>query len=180
MNDRRPALFFDRDGVVNMRLVDDYVRDPGQLRLLPDIGEALRIARELGYVPVLVTNQQGIARQLMTERDLGAIHATMQERLRASAGTGFEAIYVCPHHADDRCDCRKPMPGMLLRAADELGLDLQRSWMIGDSPSDVEAGRRAGCMTAWLGTGEAPAGADIAAVHLREVMAVISRRAASP
>lgn len=153
----RRALFFDRDGVVNRRRVDDYVKRWEEFELLDGVADVLRQARAAGFVAILVTNQRGIARGLMTEEDLAAIHEGMQREL-AGAG-GFDAIYYCPHERDAGCSCRKPLPGMLFEAASEHDLDLASSWMIGDSESDVAAGRAAGCRTVLI----APAGTDSAA-----------------
>lgn len=123
----RRAVFFDRDGIVNRRRVDDYVKRWEEFEFLPEIFAILPRVHEAGYIAVLVTNQRGIARGLMTEEALGEIHRTMQGRLRERTGAGFDAIYYCPHERDAECDCRKPLPGMLLEAAREL-------WSPSDSP----------------------------------------------
>ena len=146
--DLRPAVFFDRDGT----LVEDipYLSDPAKLRLLPATAPALRRLREAGRACVLVTNQSGVGRGLITARQLHEIHAALGRQLQA-AGAAFDGIYYCPHapSSDDRTAIehpdRKPGPGMLQRAARDLGLDLARSWMIGDQLSDMLAGRNAGC-----------------------------------
>ena len=170
MNSSQRAIFFDRDGVVNVRLVSDYVRSVDQMILIPDIVEALRGTEALGFRPILVTNQRGIARGLMSDDDLHEIHRWLQQELSRRAAPGFDAIYYCPHGADDGCECRKPRPGMLLQAAREHGIDLSRSWMIGDSPGDVAAGRAAGCRTAWVGPEGERSGADVHGLTLTEVM----------
>jgi D-glycero-D-manno-heptose 1,7-bisphosphate phosphatase len=143
----RPAIFFDRDGVVNRRRVDDYVRTLDDFEFLPEIFEVLPRVRDEGYLAVVVTNQRGIARGLMTENALHEIHRSMQQELVATTGTAFDAIYYCPHERDAGCNCRKPLPGMLLDAARDLDIDMASSWLIGDSESDVEAGIAAGCRT---------------------------------
>lgn len=143
----RPAIFFDRDGVVNRRLVGDYVKRWEEFELLPDILHVLPQAHAAGFLAVLVTNQQGIAKKLMSEADLSAIHRRMQRELEERTGHRFDAIYHCPHGKDEGCNCRKPQSGMLLQAAAEHGIGLSRSWMIGDSESDVVAGKNAGCRT---------------------------------
>lgn len=173
MNSRARAIFFDRDGVVNFRLVDDYVRSPEQLILIPDVFDALRKTRELGFLPVLVTNQRGIARGRMSEEDLLEIHRLLQKELSRCSVPTFHAIYYCPHGSEAECDCRKPEPGMLLRAAREHDIDLAASWMIGDSRSDVVAAERAGCRTAWVGPGGETSGADVRGLTLTEVMRTI-------
>jgi histidinol-phosphate phosphatase family protein len=138
----RPAVFLDRDGTLNVEC--GYVTRPEQLRLLPGAADALRGLRSAGYLCVVVTNQSGIARGLLTEEDLGRIHDEMMRQLQA-AGAALDGVYYCAAGPHDDHPERKPAPGMLLRAARELGLDLQRSWMVGDSARDLLAGRRAGC-----------------------------------
>src|SRR5688572_6714464 len=144
----RPAVFFDRDGT----LVEDvpYLSDPAGIRLLPGAAPALRRLRDAGWACVLVTNQSGIGRGLITLENLHDIHAALGRQLEA-AGAALDGIYYCPHApcSDDKTVIehpdRKPGPGMLQRAACELGLDLVRSWIIGDQLSDMLAGRNAGC-----------------------------------
>jgi len=144
------AIFLDRDGTI---VVDvGYARSADQMKMLPGAGEAIREFRRRGYLVVLITNQSGIGRGYFTEHDLEAMHDKIQADL-AAHGTAVDAIYFCPHrpaeHSDCRepCDCRKPRPGMLLRAAQELDIDLSKSFMVGDKPSDVNAGKAAGCRT---------------------------------
>lgn len=108
---------------------------------------------------VMVSNQSGIGRGLITPEEAAAVHARLEELL-AAEGVALAGVYYCPHAPDAGCDCRKPSPGLLLRAASDLGIDLAGSYAVGDQPRDVEAGRRAGCRTALLG----PSGdADIVA-----------------
>lgn len=104
-----------------------------------------------GYALVVISNQRGISRGAVTEEVLRATEAALLGALRPH-GASIEGFYYCPHEAGEGCDCRKPEPGLILQAADELGLDLGASWMIGDSDTDVEAGRAAGCRTVRLGT----------------------------
>jgi histidinol-phosphate phosphatase family protein len=138
----RPAVFLDRDGT----LIEErnYLTRPEQVRLLAGVGPALARLRGAGFVCVVVTNQSAIGRGMMTEADLVVVHAELRRQLQA-AGGDVDAIYHCPAGPDDAHPERKPAPGMLLRAASELGLDLARSWMIGDQVRDVRAGRSAGC-----------------------------------
>jgi D-glycero-D-manno-heptose 1,7-bisphosphate phosphatase len=141
---KRPAAFIDRDGVLNRRLPGDvYVTCPDELDLLPWAVSGLRAIGERGYVLVVVTNQRGIARGHMSEADLTQVHAKLRVECEAG-GAPLMAVYHCPHDRDTGCGCRKPDPGMLLRAADEHDLDLARSVLVGVSESDIEAGRRAG------------------------------------
>ena len=140
----RPAAFIDRDGVLNHRIPGDtYVTSPEELTILPHAVEALREIHERGYPLVVITNQRGVARGFMSEDDVAAIH----QKLRAAfedGGAPLLAIYHCPHDNHHACECRKPAPGMLLQAARDHDLDLTRSVLVGDSESDLEAGRRAG------------------------------------
>ena len=139
------ALFIDRDGtLVHAR---HYPRRPEELVLHDRVARELASLSRAGMKVVLVSNQSGIARGYVSERDLAAMHAHLCERLEAD-GARLDAIYWCPHAPADEggaCDCRKPLPGMFVRAARELELDLSRSWMVGDILDDVEAAHRAGC-----------------------------------
>jgi len=153
----RPAVFLDRDGTIVREV--EYMRSLKQLRLLPRAAQAIRRLNEAGLAVVALTNQSGIARGLLSEEDLGRIHAELRRRL-ARSGARLDAIYYCPHHPDGvraayrrRCRCRKPAPGMLRRAAKELGIDLGKSFAVGDSERDLEAGRRVGSRTVLVRTG---------------------------
>jgi histidinol-phosphate phosphatase family protein len=153
----RPAVFLDKDGT----LVHDvpFNVDPDRLRLREGAGRALASLARAGYALVLVTNQSGIALGRFAPAALGAVWQRL-DRLLAPHAVRLDAIYHCPHHVDGTvvalardCSCRKPRPGMLLRAARDLDLDLARSWMVGDILDDIEAGRRAGCRTVLLDVG---------------------------
>lgn len=153
----RPACFFDRDGVIIEEV--SYLADPAQVRLIPGSGEAVARLNRLGIPVVVVTNQSGVARGFFPETRVAEIHARLDELLSA-CGAVIDRYYYCPHHpeaADVRyrmaCDCRKPRPGMLLRAAVELGLELAQSCLIGDQRSDLEAARAAGCRAVLVRTG---------------------------
>ncbi|MBI5571701.1 MAG: HAD family hydrolase [Desulfomonile tiedjei] len=139
------AIFLDRDGVINVKLPENhYVSGPSQFELIPGAVEALAILKKLEYLLVVITNQRGIARGFMTEEDLARVHDHMAEVLFRN-GIAVDRVYHCPHdEGDPSCDCRKPKPGMILRAVEELDCDVSRSYMVGDSPADVEAGRNAG------------------------------------
>jgi D-glycero-D-manno-heptose 1,7-bisphosphate phosphatase len=151
------AVFIDRDNTLIAS--DGYLADPQAVRLLPYAAEAVARLRAGGYYVVIATNQSGVARGLITEEQLAAVHQRMQDLLQA-AGTGVDAIYFCPFLDSDEAvvekyrrdsDLRKPRPGMLLQAARDLDLDLGQCWMIGDAPRDIEAGRAAGCRTIRIG-----------------------------
>ena len=139
----RPAVFLDRDGTLIAEV--GYLGDPDGVALLPGVPDALRRLREAGYALVLVSNQAGVARGYFTEEDVLAVNGRLEEML-ADEGLRLDGWEYCTHHPEvtGPCDCRKPAPGMLHRAARELDLDLARSWIVGDHPSDVEAGHRAG------------------------------------
>lgn len=148
----RPAVFLDRDGTLNADF--GYVSRPEDVRWLPGVAAALARLRWAGYLLIVVTNQSGIARGYYDEQTLQTLHDWMNAALRAQ-GAHIDAFYHCPHHPDlsGACTCRKPAPGMLLRAAEDWFIDLERSWMIGDKMSDVIAGRAAGCTPILLSTG---------------------------
>lgn len=141
MTAARRALLIDRDGTL---IVDaHYPRDPAQVAPLPGALDALR-ALQADFALVIVSNQSGIGRGLITRDEARAVHARVVE-LFGQAGVAFAGAYYCPHAPGAGCACRKPAPGLLLDAARELGLDLAASVMLGDKPSDVAAGRAAGC-----------------------------------
>jgi D-glycero-D-manno-heptose 1,7-bisphosphate phosphatase len=148
MTTRRPAVFFDRDGTLNEEV--EFLSAPEQLRLIPGAGRAVRAVNENGFLAVVISNQSGIARGLFTEADLIPIHAKFRQELGAN-GARIDRIYYCPHHPTAGippyrvdCECRKPRPGMLRRAEEEMGVDLSGSYVIGDRTVDVLAGRNAG------------------------------------
>ena len=141
----RPAVFLDRDGVINRTTVRDGTPRPprsvDEVEVLPGVPEALWRLADAGLPLIVVTNQPDVARGTQTQAAVEEINRFLAERLPLTA------VYACYHDNDDECDCRKPRPGMLLRAAREHGLDLARSWMVGDRWGDVEAGAAAGCRT---------------------------------
>jgi len=155
-----PALFLDRDGtLVHAR---HYPTRPDQLVLYDGIGPGLRRLQAAGFRLVVITNQSGIARGYFGQAELTAMHDHLAQQL-AALDVHLDAVYACPHHPEGSvaewavaCDCRKPAPGLLRRAAADLGLDLARSWFLGDILDDVEAGRRAGCRTILVDLGTEP------------------------
>ena len=160
------AVFLDRDGVLVRER--GFLTGPGQLEVLPGAAGALAVLRKAGFLLVVVTNQSAIARGRLSEAGLAAIHAELARRLRAEdPGAFWDALYHCPHHPDfgPACECRKPSPGMLLRAAREHGIDLKASWMVGDAERDLAAGRSAGCRTLAL---PPASGGDLRARDLAE------------
>jgi D-glycero-D-manno-heptose 1,7-bisphosphate phosphatase len=142
----RPAVFLDRDGVINRTTVRGGTPYPPQtvaeVELLPGVPEALDRLAALGVPLIVVTNQPDVARKTQTRETVDAINALLMEKLPQ-----LSAVYVCCHDTPDHCDCRKPKPGMLLQAAREGAIDLSRSVMVGDRSGDVLAGQAAGCRT---------------------------------
>jgi D-glycero-D-manno-heptose 1,7-bisphosphate phosphatase len=150
----RPALFLDRDGVINAEV--DYLGDPRDVALIPGVAGAIAAVNARGVPVVVITNQSGIARGRYGEPDLAAVNARIAEQL-AAGGARVDAVYACPHHPGGTvtayaidCRCRKPGPKMLEDAAAALDLDLARSIVVGDKPSDLGAARAAGCAAAVL------------------------------
>lgn len=168
----RPAAFLDRDGTLNVRPAEHrHVGSAEAFRWLPGAAEgAARLARA-GYTLVVVSNQRGVALGTVTPAALAAIEEVVQSGLEPH-GARIASFRYCPHDLEPPCDCRKPAPGLLLAAADELGLDLAASWMIGDAPSDVGAGRAAGCRTALVG-GDTDDAADLHAESLEAASRLI-------
>lgn len=146
--DGEPAVFLDRDGVINRRSLT-LVRRPAHLTILDGVPEAVARLNEAGYQIVIVTNQRPVSWGLIDDADLDAIHARIRERIEDAGGHVAE-FRACRDGFFANCECGKPNPGMLASAAEKLGLDPERSWMIGDKPSDVKAGRRFGARTIWV------------------------------
>jgi histidinol-phosphate phosphatase family protein len=142
----KPCVFFDRDGIANVAPPPEeyYVLSVDRFFVVPEFLESLRIVADKGYPAVIVTNQKSVHRGLLTPEGLEDIHNHLRAAIK-EAGAELLAIYSCPH-GDGHPD-RKPAPGMLLKAAEEHDLDLGRSWMIGDTPRDMQAGLAAGCPT---------------------------------
>jgi histidinol-phosphate phosphatase family protein len=141
------AAFLDRDGVINLKAPEgSYITRWDEMQFLPGVVEAIAMLNRAGFLVIVVTNQRCIGRGLITAAELEAMHERMSDDL-ARAGAFLDGIYYCPHELQAACACRKPRPGMLLEAARVHRIDLTRSWMIGDSDRDVEAGKRAGCKT---------------------------------
>ena len=156
---KQRAVFLDRDGTINRYM--GFLKNIEDFELLPGVGEAVREINRLGYLAVVVTNQPVIARGEVSEQQLQMIHNKM-ETLLGQAGAYVDAVYYCPHHPDrgyegERselkfdCSCRKPKPGLLLKAAEDFNTDLKCSWMVGDGERDIKAGRAVGCKTVFLG-----------------------------
>lgn len=161
----RPAVFFDRDGVVNVSPGAGYVLRWTDFHFAPGIVEALQVCRQAGYALVLATSQQGVGKGLMSQADLNDIHARMQEQL-ARDGAAFDGLYACTCLASDPdCTCRKPSPEMLQHAAADLDLDLARSWLVGDADRDILMAHHAG-VPHTVRIGDEPPCAAVATYHL--------------
>ncbi len=148
MVEERPALFVDRDGVINDNL--EYVHTPEQFHLLPGALESLKAAQEKGYRIIVVTNQAGIGLGYFSKEDFYRVNRKLLKAASA-IGLSIDGVYYCPHAISDKCSCRKPLPGMILRAAREKRIVLNRSFMIGDRDTDLLAGRAAGCRVGFVG-----------------------------
>jgi D-glycero-D-manno-heptose 1,7-bisphosphate phosphatase len=154
---RRPAVFIDRDGTLTEEV--GYVNHPDRLRLLPRSAAAVRRLNEAGIAAVVVTNQAGMARGYFSEEVMNAVNLRLVDELKR-AGAHLDGLYVCPHHPTEGsapfrvdCDCRKPKPGLLLRAAHDLDLDLGESSMVGDKPSDLAVAIPVGARSVLVLTG---------------------------
>ncbi|MEA3226002.1 MAG: HAD family hydrolase [Planctomycetota bacterium] len=189
------AIFLDRDDT----LIEDpgYINDPDQVKLLDGAAEALMELKALGYKLIVATNQSAVARGIVTEKVLADIHERLKQLL-AEKNVYLDDIYYCPYHPDGvvpkyrkESEYRKPNPGMLIEAADDMNIDLSESWCVGNSGSDVEAGSRAGCKTVLIDTPShqreagspiSPGGAspDYKAVNIKEAVNIIKKHLRSP
>lgn len=162
LGNKQKAVFLDRDGTINRYV--GFLRNINEFELLPGVADAIKRINESGYLAVVITNQPVIARGEVTVSELTEIHNKM-ETLLGAEGAYLDAIYYCPHHPHKGyegevlefkidCDCRKPKPGMLLKAAEDFNIDLSQSWMIGDGENDIKAGKTAGCKTALIGNSD--------------------------
>lgn len=136
------AFFLDRDGTINIDRV--YINDPRLIELIPGAARAIRRARDAGYKIVVVTNQSGVGRGIIDPLILPAIHARLDELL-GYEGAKIDLYQICLHAPAERCDCRKPLPKLVLESAKDLGIDLKESVFVGDKLTDVATGKNAGC-----------------------------------
>lgn len=145
--DKSWALFLDRDGVINKRLIDDYVKNLEEFEFLAGVPEAISEFSEIFGRIFIVTNQRGISRNIMTEADLNIVHKYMLNEI-SNAGGKIDKIYFCPHDRNTGCGCRKPDTGMALNAKQDFPeIDFNKSIMVGDSSSDIQFGKNAGMLT---------------------------------
>ncbi len=157
MSGARRAVFIDRDGTISEEV--GYVNHVSRYRVFPFAAEAVRALKRAGWLAILVTNQAGVARGYFEESLVGEVHNVLTAELERG-GARLDAIYYCPHHPSVGeppyrldCDCRKPRPGLILRAAEDFDLDLARCWMVGDRYGDTELARNAGVRSAFVLTG---------------------------
>ncbi|NLO19579.1 MAG: HAD family hydrolase [Ignavibacteria bacterium] len=169
---KKKAIFFDRDGVVNYRLIGEYVECIDEFHFIPDFFSLFSYLKERGFLAILVTNQQGIGKKTMSLEQLEEIHDYMQKVLRAETGFSFDDLLFCPELSSANSFRRKPNPGMILEAIEKWGIDPKESWLVGDRESDVIAGKRAGVSTALANclVKENETEADFLAKNLKEVL----------
>ena len=178
LKNKQKAVFLDRDGTINKYV--GFLRNIDDFELIDGVAAAIRKINESGYLAIVVTNQPVIARGEISFDELEEIHNKM-ETLLGQEGAYLDAIYYCPHHPHKgyegerpelkiECDCRKPKPGMLFKAAEDFNIDLSQSWMIGDGENDVKAGINAGCRTVLLSDGDECYGQNITMQSLSKLM----------
>ena len=176
LKNKQKAIFLDRDGTINKYV--GFLRNIDDFELIDGVAEAIRKINESGYLAVVVTNQPVVARGEVSFEELEEIHSKM-ETLLGKEGAYLDAIYYCPHHPHKGyegerpelkidCDCRKPKPGMLLKAAEDFNIDLSKSWMVGDGENDIQAGINAGCKTVLLSNGNESYGQTVRVTSLAE------------
>lgn len=141
---KKKAVFLDRDGIINKE--KNFITSWKEFEFVTGIFDNIKKLKKAGFLVIIVTNQSGVKRGLFTEEALKQIHANMKKILKKN-GAEIDDIFYCPHYEDDNCNCRKPKPGMILEAAKKHNIDLKRSWVIGDTSRDIEAGERVGCNT---------------------------------
>jgi len=168
------CVFLDRDGVVNRRPTTRYVERWDDFVLLPQFPDVLRLVTGRGYVSVIVTNQSGVSRGVMSMEAVDDIHRHLQALLRQEHGLELLDVMCCPH-GEGECDCRKPQPGMLVTASERHDIDLGASWMVGDQEKDIEAGRRAGCSTVLVDGPDPQTAADHRVADLAELQTLLAR-----
>ena len=137
------AIFLDRDGVINQER-KDYVKKLDEFKILDKIADAINIIKSHGFLVIIITNQSAINRKLLSVETLNKIHEKLQSYLE-KYGTSFDGVYLCPHTPSENCECRKPKPGLIIQAVTDFKIDLSQSYMIGNSETDLQAARNAGC-----------------------------------
>ena len=133
------AVFLDRDGVINEKR-DDHVKNISEFKIFSGVGDAIKLLRDKGYLVIIITNQSAIGRKIISEKTLDEIHTELKNYLNQ-----HDSIYYCPHIPEENCNCRKPKPGLLIKATNDFDIDLEKSYFIGDSESDLNAAKEARC-----------------------------------
>ena len=151
---KNKAIFFDRDGIVNRRKIGGYITTTEEFVFIPDFFTVFAYAIHKNYIPIVITNQQGIGKGLMTIHDLRRIHTHMQQHIRLATGADFDDIRFCTSLAQDNDQRRKPNPGMITESIQQWNINPQQSWMIGDSQSDIIAAQAAGVRTIYIGNSQ--------------------------
>lgn len=183
LKNKQKAIFLDRDGTINKYI--GFLRKPEEFELIPGVANTIKQLNDNGYLVIVITNQPVIARGEVTVEELNTIHNKM-ETLLGKEGAYLDAIYYCPHHPDKGyegeikelkidCDCRKPKPGLILKAAKDFNIDLENSWMIGDSKSDILAGKNAGCKTALITSEFDEYGQDETLMKLNDIIDILNK-----
>lgn len=181
LRNKQKAIFLDRDGTINKYV--GFLKHHDEFELIPNVAPAIKELNDMGYLVIVITNQPVIARGETSVEELELIHNKM-ETLLGKEGAYIDAIYYCPHHPDKgyegeipelkiECECRKPKPGMILKAANDYNIDLESSWMIGDSENDILAGKNAGCMTALISENYDEFGQDITLNTLGDIVTML-------
>lgn len=183
LRNKQKAIFLDRDGTINKYI--GFLKDEKNFELIPGVAKTIKELNDSGYLVIVVTNQPVVARGDVTLEKLDKIHNKM-ETLLGQEGAYVDAIYYCPHHPDKGfdgeipelkfdCNCRKPKPGMLLKAAQDYNIDLNESWMIGDSQNDILAGKNAGCKTALITQSFEDFGQNESILELAEILKILNK-----
>ncbi|MGC8957174.1 MAG: D-glycero-alpha-D-manno-heptose-1,7-bisphosphate 7-phosphatase [Candidatus Kapaibacteriota bacterium] len=152
--EKRKAIFFDRDGIVNFRIVGEYIKLEENFHFTPDFVEIFPKLKQLGYLIILISNQKGVGKGTMSENDLERIHNFMTQKLKDLTGDTFDDAFYCTDVTPELSWRLKPNPGMIIEAIEKWNIDPQNSWFVGDSDKDILAGKRAGVKTVLIGIPE--------------------------
>ncbi|MDA3798254.1 MAG: HAD family hydrolase [Kiritimatiellae bacterium] len=169
------CVFFDRDGIINRSPGPGYVELWEDFHVQDGFVEALKVADGLGYAAIMISNQQCVGKGIVTKEYLEGMHEKLQAHLMDVCGIKLLDMYYCPHLAEDGCVCRKPLPGMILAAAEKHGIDLDKSFMVGDREGDVVTGKAAGCKTVLVSEEVVETGADYQVVSMDDLAGVLER-----
>ena len=146
------VVFLDRDGVINENLDNDYVKIWDEFKFIPKAKKAIKALTDAGWIIIIISNQAGIGKGIMSAQAVEEVNTRMIYEIERNGGR-VKALYYCPHKPDDGCECRKPKPGMVIRAAREFGIKPSESYLVGDNITDIQAGMQVGCKTILVKTG---------------------------